>query len=439
MNIVQKLKMLGLLSSVRLEDLTGAQVELTRDVVGSYCGHPERYDEELIDADPEKIARYLDAYPEDGRCIRNCHKALASVSGTGSFPKGCHRDWANRHVVKYFVNHDTYSSNWTRPVRDSELDKMLELVVWTHYGDWRMTREWLFDRWAGKPMYLVSHWFKDETYRRMGVTHIETKNKSEAQIIVTNRPISGPTIGIGWFNYGTCQAVEYHTDSTWSPNLPDATDLDAHENGHCNRLEHDFAGQGQTHYGIMSYTSPPDGHYYGFCSGESPFPNWLGKDPSYNELQGYYGTERGPLIDGPTEPEPPPVPIDPEVVASILAADPAFIAIVQAGVTIDYIQLSGKINYPALAGQLDLASLVGSLITNQAFMNAVASRVSVDAIAQRLASDDSFVQKVGFDKRFWGLLSDLLHRMQVSNRVLRWPNVARSQELANLLQFVEGK
>lgn len=324
MNVIQQLKAIGYAPSIKLENINSPTAdpqpllsdEVKQRLVQCPCLFPDYPDEDLGRNPPEEIGRLLQVSEQDAIAIHFAHlRMLEAQTGRGSFPSGCHPDlFSNRHAVKYYIRRSTFNSNYTRPVRDEELSQIWDQRQWQPWNDWRLTREELFDRWAGKPMLDVSIWLVLETYRRVGCWHEETDNEREANIVLLSRPIGGSTIGIGWFNSGTCSSsVESHIDSTWRPSLHGCTNLIAHEWGHNHRLPHTFTNQ-QSHRGVMSYNTPPI--YQGFSTGQAP--HTLPRDPSLAQLIRQYGDEWVPFADSPDPPQPPtpdppPIPDPPPV------------------------------------------------------------------------------------------------------------------------------
>lgn len=311
MNELHYLKAIGHARSIRLEDINLPTIDpqpllgddVRQRVADCPCLFPDYPDEDLGRAHPGTIARLLEVGEQDAAAIHLAHKRmLEAQTGRGSFPAGCHQDlFRDRHAVKYHVRRGTFNSNYTRAVTDSEISQIWDQRQWQPWNDWRLTREELFDRWAGKPALDVCLWLMEETYRRVGCWHEPTDNEREANIVILSRPIGGSTIGIGWFNSGTCRdQVEFHIDSTWRASLHGIANLFAHECGHCNNLPHTFSGQ-QSHRGVMSYNTPPI--YQGFSTGQAP--HTLPRDPSLAQLIRQYGDEWVPFADSPDPPQPP--------------------------------------------------------------------------------------------------------------------------------------
>lgn len=312
MDTAQRLKILGYANQISLEDLASPtnniQQLLSYEVADrlSNCGclFPDHPDEELANSYPEELARYLNTSEENASCIRLAHlRMLEAQTGQGSWPAGCHPNlFSNRHAVKYYVRRSTFNNNYLRAVTDTELSQIWDQKQWQPWNDWKLTREALFDNWAGKPALDVCLWLVEETFRRVGCWHEPTDNEREANIVILSRPIGGSTIGIGWFNSGTCRdRVEFHIDSTWRPpSLHAMTNLFSHECGHCNNLPHTFTNQ-QSHHGVMSYSTPSI--YQGFSTGQAP--HTLPRDPSLSQLIRQYGNEWVPFAETPNPPEPP--------------------------------------------------------------------------------------------------------------------------------------
>jgi len=300
----QLLKAFGHLPRVHLDDVNdvGIAADQLGFVTERKCGHPDFADDEIADADdPQRLSFQL-ALPVDAcESLIEQHKrmrrvealnyfapnergAAKSTTGTGSFPPNCYPDeYPDRHAVTYFLDRDTFPEHYTRNVLSSELDQLVEAAVWG------FTREQVFDLFDSKPMLDVAMTMVNEQYRRVGCAHIEKHDgpNGSHNIHIKSVAIAGPTIGVAWFNNGTCSDhVNNHIDSTYRPGLMGTCKLIGHECGHNHDLGHTFSGQSR-HRGVMSY-SPPR-LFYGFSTGEGL--HVLPRDPSLDQLQRQYGTE----------------------------------------------------------------------------------------------------------------------------------------------------
>jgi len=304
MNDVQQLKAYGHLTTASYKDLSKIALlpQDTLSLEDRFCGHPDFYDEEIAEEkDPAKLSHYLGMDLEECSCLISCHKKMKEHStGTGSWPSGCYAEYPEHHSVKYFLDRDTFPIHLKRPVVFDELERFVESKVWG------MTLEEMKDLYLDKPMIDVAMEFVNETYRRVGCLHIETHDGSEGtdhNIHVKSVRIPGSTIGIAWFNDGTCKDhVNNHIDSDYRPGLHGLCNLLCHECGHNHDLVHTFSGQ-SIHHGIMSYN--PKYPFVGYSTGEIPYDR--PKDPSWPALIRQYGGD--PVPGEGTEPEVPlPIP-----------------------------------------------------------------------------------------------------------------------------------
>ncbi len=295
----QLLKAYGHLPTIGLDNLADERAVHAAGMVdadvlaGRFCGCPDFPDAELAEANVDSMARQLDMQRDEAGYLQRAHASmLEAATGRGSFPAACHPDVDDaRHVVKYHVLRETFNSNWLRKCSEAEIRHVAGA------GVWNVTAEQLLDLWLGKPLLDAGLWLLEETYRRVGARHVATDKKSEANIVMRCRYISGGTIGIGWFNSGSCSSsVESHYDSSWQPSLARCSLLLNHEVGHNNNLQHEFTNQG-SHHGVMSYSWP--NNTYGFLKGTEGI---LPRDPSWGPLTRYYGGD--PFPPGPQPPPP---------------------------------------------------------------------------------------------------------------------------------------
>ena len=305
MNGLQTLKALGHFPNVRLNDINNSMViapgGLLAQAKSRQCLCPDHIDEELADYDdPIRLSEALDCDQDIAEGIIKSHKRMANAAtGSGSWPAGCDSDYPDIHTAKVFLDVDTFPQHYKRNVSEAELDQVLEA------GVWRWSREELYDECASKSMIETSFFLSVETYRLVGIKLLPVQSRSDCNIHIRAKRLRGSTIGIAWFNDGSCDdVVDNHIDSSYQPGLKSCTYLLSHELGHNNNLEHEF-WQESRHKSIMSYTEADN--YYGFSTGEAP--HTLPRDRSWDELIEYYGGEEIPL-EGGTEPQPPDPPSD---------------------------------------------------------------------------------------------------------------------------------
>ncbi len=313
-----QLKALGYLPKVDLQDVDKIATDITDEgfqdaFANRLCGHPDYPDEEIADSDTGLLTGHLGMEQEDAECLKKCHGAMvARATGRGSWPYGCHPDlYPNNHCVKYYVLRDTFPAKHKRIVSTEDLDRLIG-PIWG-------SKERIYDLYNGKTMLDVGLMLSDETYRRRGCAHIETETRSEAQLVIRSRYISGSTIGIGWFNDGTCRdQVEYHIDNSWNAGLHPYTGLLAHECGHTNDLQHTFSGQ-STHHGIMSYSQTYP--FEGYSDGSDKYRN--PRDPAVSVLNRQYGDEPVPPLEPipPIEPPPKPPPTGDFALSGVLVVE----------------------------------------------------------------------------------------------------------------------
>ncbi len=184
-----------------------------------------------------------------------------------------------------------------RPVNDDELRDIVNAGVWGVSTVAQAKAKWDKGNMLDTALALV-----EEAYRRVGCAHtrVFTGPEGDHNVHVRALPIAGSTIGVAWFNDGTCgDHVNHHIDSTWRPGLHQLCNLLCHEFGHNNNLPHTFSGQ-ETHHGIMSYS--PRYPFQGFRTGSE---GSLPKDPSWAQLIRQYGGEPVPSGGGTPPPLPP--------------------------------------------------------------------------------------------------------------------------------------
>jgi hypothetical protein len=298
---VQLLKAYGHLPTLELKDIATAAVDVSQyaAVMGTdrFCGCPDFPDEEIADADPNDLAKYLDLEPEECDRLKSLHTRWLSTSGRGSWPKGCHAEYPNRHSATVYVDFDSFPDHYTRTVKDSEIDMLADGKVWG-------TLDEIKAKYAGERMLDVALNLCERTYKRRGIALLWIKQSSGDQIHIKSKFIAGSTIGYAYFNDATCSDhVTCNIDSSYKPGLHSCSTLIAHELGHNNNLPHTFSGQ-KRHHGIMSYS--PIYPYVGYSTGEDPYDR--PRDPSMRQLINQYGDEAIPD----NEPVPPPTPPTPE-------------------------------------------------------------------------------------------------------------------------------
>jgi hypothetical protein len=301
------LKRYGRLPNVNLNaldklELSGPAQAVAESIAQDhFCGCPDFADEEIAEADPMEVARFLDMELPDARDLVSMHAAmLAAKTGTGSFPAGCHAEAQGRHAAKLHFNLDVWQARHKRAVTDQELQGLVDAKYW-ELRDLSHAQQ----IWGGKPVVTVAVELTMESFRRRGIRLIPVSAPNQANIRLTSRPIGGGTIGLGWYNSQRCSDnVEARIDSNWNSTLHGYARLICHEIGHCNNLPHEFTNQ-NAHRSVMSYAWPTGG-FDGFRPG--PPLTVLPRDASIARLIRYYGDEAVPPVPewmGPTVPPPP--------------------------------------------------------------------------------------------------------------------------------------
>lgn len=300
----QLLKAFGHLPNVPVDDIpdAAALVDSTKATLvleHRFCIHPDIYDEEIAkETDPERLVSLLGFPVEQCQWLIDAHKRMGVVrptaTGSGSWPASCYEQYPDNHSCTYFLDRNTFPDHYKRAVSDTELEQLVSSRVW------RWSREQIFDMWSGKPMIDVAMDLVNEAYRLVGCAHIEKHDGPEGQhnIHIKSVRIPGSTIGVAWFNDGTCgDHVNHHIDSGYRPSLHPCATLLCHEAGHNHDLPHTFSNQ-NSHHGIMSYS--PKYPFVGYSTGEAPYDR--PRDPSWSQLIRQYGGEAVPIDD----PDPPP-------------------------------------------------------------------------------------------------------------------------------------
>ncbi len=291
---------LNALDSVPLRAISAQHSSLNL-VQNRFCDHPDHPDREIANSTPEILSQRI-AFPVDF-CERliQAHKRMLEATGRGSWPPACINEFPDNHAIYYYVDEDSFPSHMKRPVTPQEIQQIVDA------NTWNVTLQEARQKWADQPMLSVALNLVDEAYRRVGCAHIRVQSHDEKHHVhIRSRPIPGSTIGIAWFNNGTCgDHVDHHIDSTWRPSLHALCNLLCHEFGHNHNLPHIFSGQDR-HHSIMSYS--PRYPFQGFRTGEEGNHNY-GKDPSHDQLARQYGGEPVPI--DPINPDPPIPPITP--------------------------------------------------------------------------------------------------------------------------------
>lgn len=143
---------------------------------------------------------------------------------------------------------------------------------------------------SGIPSKFVTTWEEQilkpviEDYANIGLKLIPVEGTGKANIKVSFRNFGGSTIGLAYFNNGSCSdSVTCELSTSYSPNEATEADLLKHEMGHCN-------GLGHTNGGTMNP----------FIINRDTYYKWTPSDPSWNTLVRYFGGE--PI--GPPAPKP---------------------------------------------------------------------------------------------------------------------------------------
>lgn len=314
----QYLKLLGHLPDTEVKDLASNPFipisdELLKLTNERMCSHPDLPDPEIANANPDKLASDFKLDLEEAQGYVTAHDRMMKAANGQSWPAGCYDGeksshghiHTGRHTVQFFVDYDTFNSRGphymeTVTQRDLEWVKAAEV--------WRWSLEEIMDMWNGKKMLEVAVDLMVESYRLIGVSMIQvfTGPNGAHNIHIKCVPLAGSTIGVAWFNNGTCgDHVNHHIDSGWRPALAGIAGLLTHESGHNMNFQHTFSNQG-SHRGVMSY-SPPHANnrrqFYGFSTGKAP--HVLPRDPALNQADRFYDTKPIPLAVG-TEPTPTP-------------------------------------------------------------------------------------------------------------------------------------
>jgi hypothetical protein len=281
-----------------------------------FCGCPDFIDYEIIQSTPLQVSDALRITQPEAADLIGMYASMAvpiaqrfdvpilgqqafegvAGTGTGSFPRGCNGAHTPRHSFTWHTNHAQWArySHWVRRCTDRELQGIVDA------GVWGLDFEYVQRRWGQTPMYRVAIALATESYRRQSILPIEVPWGTPAMSQLTCIHIPGGTIGLGWFNNGTCLAripgaFEARQDAGWTPDLDGATNLITHEWGHVNRRQHDFNGQSgpNGHHGVMSYD--PRKPFQGFREGPQGHPvtaDWkttIRRDPAAIGFNGFYG------------------------------------------------------------------------------------------------------------------------------------------------------
>lgn len=284
MNNLQLMKAMGHLANCPIKDLDKLSISIK--LPKRKCCHPDFPDQEIADCpDHQKLARQLNCTQHQSQNLILSHRRMLQATGQGSWPVGCNPDYPEHHTVKVFVDYDSFADHYHRKVTAAELDNILEAKVWG------LTKEKLFDVCLNESLIKTAVRFADETYRRVSCLHVPATE--DYNIHVKPARLRGNTVGMAWFNNGTCgDQVDHHLDKNYDPPLRTLAQLIAHEYGHNHNRDHTFRNE-REHHGIMSYNDP---HlFFGYSTGQSPHS--LPRDPSLNGLIRQYGDKILPAID----------------------------------------------------------------------------------------------------------------------------------------------
>ena len=272
-----------------------------------FCACPDFVDQEIVQSSPREVADSLHISQSEATEVIAVHKSMLPVperfdepifgtgkfqnvagTGSGSFPRGCH-SVTPRHSFTWHTNHAQWARypHWVRKCTDAELQGIVTA------GVWGLTRDLVDRYWAEKPMYRVAIELTMLAYLRKSIYPIEVPHTQRAMCRITCIPIPGSTIGLGWFNNGTCTgSFEARHDANWRPSLHHATFVICHEVGHVNRAPHTFGNQ-NAHFGIMSYR--PRHPFQGFREGRSghrvtgDWQTTIIEDPTNALFRRFYG------------------------------------------------------------------------------------------------------------------------------------------------------
>lgn len=302
----QKLKLYGHMPGVKLADVENAAVDedLCEQVLGMReaeghlnCMHPDFPDRELANADAEILAEMFELPKTTCETFIELHRRMLEATGSGSWPAKCYPAvFPDNHALQYYAEVDTFPSHFKRQVNDDEWQDLVDANVWNVDTIAQAKAKWDRGNLLETALALV-----DEAYRRIGCAHIrvDTGPDGDHNVHIKSVPIPGSTIGVAWFNNGTCgDHVNHHIDSGYRPGLHALCNLLCHEFGHNHNLPHTFNGQSSTKGWIMSYS--PRYPFVGFSTGEAPYDRT--RDSSWPQLTRQYGGEPVPATEDPTDP-----------------------------------------------------------------------------------------------------------------------------------------
>jgi len=319
-NKLQLRKFYGQLPDLKLDMINSGIImdhDNLPDVENRECGHPDNYDDEIANSDPETLSELLDIDVDQCKQMIDSMQRIGAT-GSGSYPPNCNPKYPGIHSVAYFDDPDSWPSHLKRPLTDEEFQGIINAKVWGPSGDplgKPFTMAELKSVWGGKQMNEVVNDFVEEMYRRFGVIlyPVFTGTNGQHNIHVKYPVIAGSVIGVGWFpGSDPCPGdhVNLHIDKTYTTGFQGQVGLKGHEIGHCVQLNHAFSNQ-NSHQEPMSY-SYRNHLFVGFSTGESVFG--IPKSPSVAVLTKLYGGKPvGEPWKGkfgtPNPPPPNPIPI----------------------------------------------------------------------------------------------------------------------------------
>ena len=295
---IQQLKAYGHMPQVSLNDIRNESAraavteELASMLTGRLCGHPDYYDPEIGDADPDDLAKYLGITEKECSYLHEAHGRIGQYNNE-RWPKDCHATYPGLHAVNFYVEWDTFPRHHMRLCTSSELNQIVEA------GVWGMSLEEVQDRYASMPMAKVAFALSDLAYEKVGAKHFYTDTGTGDQVHVNCENIPGGVIGFAYFPNGQCRDHVTMTLDIIQFSLMGLARLICHEAGHNHGEQHQFNGQ-STHHSVMSYDPPR--LFYGFSTGQPPYD--LPRDKSLDSLLEKYG--------GPLDPDPNPPPPNPD-------------------------------------------------------------------------------------------------------------------------------
>jgi hypothetical protein len=282
-------------ANMALEDPRAGPEKLLGTPPACKCGFPDAGDPEIAEGDVDVIQRCLDCDEEHAIALKKAHASRLARKGSGSWGH-CVTGYPDYHSTTYGVDILSFPTRYFRELTDKEKRSL----SWLDSPWWGWSVPEVMDRFSGKTVLDACLMIGiEETYRRVGCAHVRVDSKKEASIWIKARPMPGSQTGIGWFPEPGCRSkVEFHIDSLWNPrDLHSLICLFGHECGHCNGLEHTFAGQAR-HHGVMGYDDKTP--YEGFSTGQGA--HTLPRDPSRDVLERFYTPSTVPPLNGPEPP-----------------------------------------------------------------------------------------------------------------------------------------